>query len=72
MRSGEEKIRFDTLSEDGRSYVAYFYAYATSPMASELHRQHGYRVQFNNDPDYPQILECLGEIELPPRPRATV
>jgi hypothetical protein len=71
MRFGEEKIRFDTLSEDGRSYVACFYAYATSPITSELHRQRGYRVQFNNDPNYPQILECLGEVELPPRPCAS-
>ena len=26
MRSGEEKIRFDSLSIDGQSYVACFYA----------------------------------------------
>jgi ribonuclease HI len=70
MRSGEEKLRFDLVSDDGQNYVACFYAYANSSLASELHRQHGYKVRFNNDPNYPQILECLEEITLPKLPKA--
>jgi ribonuclease HI len=65
MRTMEEKVRFDMLSEDGQFYVASFYAYVTVEMAAKLHRQHGYRVRFNNDPNYPQILECVEEISLP-------
>jgi hypothetical protein len=44
--SGEEKIRFDSLSEDGQSYLACYYAYAASEIAGVLHRQHGYKVRF--------------------------
>lgn len=65
MRSTEEKLRFDTLSEDGQNYVASFYAFATTVLAAELHRQHGYKVRFNDDPNYPQILECIEEVRLP-------
>jgi ribonuclease HI len=65
MATGEEKLRFDTLSEDGQSFVACFYAYATVKMAADLHRQHGYRVRFNDNPKYPQILECIEEVPLP-------
>jgi hypothetical protein len=57
MNTGEEKLRFDTLSEDGLSYIACYYAFATPERAAELHRQHGYRVRFNKDPKYPQILD---------------
>jgi ribonuclease HI len=64
-RTGEEKIRFDTLSEDGQKYLASFYAFASPQQAAELHRQHGYRVLFNDSPNYPQIVECLAEVQLP-------
>jgi ribonuclease HI len=65
MRTGEEKIRFDTLSEDGRTYVGCFYAFASAEMAAELHRQHGYKVRFSDDPKYPRILDCIEEVQLP-------
>lgn len=65
MRTGEEKLRFDTLSEDGQSYVACFYAYLTVELSAELHRQHGYMVRFNDNPSYPRILECIEEVSLP-------
>jgi ribonuclease HI len=65
MRTGEEKLRFDTLSEDGQAYVACFYAFVTREMAADLHRQHAYRVRFNDNPNYPQILECIEEVPLP-------
>ena len=65
MRRGEEKIRFDSISTDGKAYVASFYAYATVSVAAELHRQHAYRVQFDDNTNYPKILECLEEVPLP-------
>ena len=70
VRTGEEKIRFDAVSEDGRSYVACYYAFASSEMAAELHRQNGYRVKFNDNPNYPQIVECLEQVPLPGKPSA--
>lgn len=67
MRTGEEKLRFDTLSEDALAYVGCFYAFATIEMAAQLHRQHCYMVGFNNDPNYPRILECIEEVPCPSR-----
>jgi ribonuclease HI len=71
MRTGEEKIRFDVLSEDRQTYVASFYAFATTAMAANLRRQHGYRVRFNDNPNYPQILEYIEEVQLPARSFST-
>lgn len=68
LGDGEEKIRFDIVSEDTQSYVKSCYAFATTALAAELHRQHGYRVRFNDNPQYPQILELVEEVPLPKRP----
>lgn len=61
----EERVRFDTFCEATQSFVSSCYAYATTIIASELHRHHGYRVRFNEKPEYPQILEILEEVKLP-------
>ncbi len=37
-------------------------------MSYELHRWHGYRVKFNDNPRYPQILECKEEVVIPRLP----
>jgi hypothetical protein len=34
-------------------------------MSADLRRWHGYRVRFNDDPNYPQILERAEEVLLP-------
>ena len=62
---GEEKIRFDTFSETTGTYLASFYAFATSELTVELHRGNGYRVRFNDNTSYPQILEIIAVVELP-------
>jgi ribonuclease HI len=67
MGSGEEKVRFDVFSEEIQAYVESCYAYTEPTVAAELHRQHGYRVRFNDDPNYPRILEILEEVSLPNR-----
>lgn len=64
MAGGENKIRFDIFSEDTTTFVESCYAFATPALAAELHRQHGYRVQFNDNPKYPQIIELLEEVSL--------
>lgn len=66
MAKGENKVRFDVFV--GQAYVESCYAYATPEIAAALHRQHGYEVRFNDNPNYPQIIEILAEVSLPPRP----
>lgn len=68
MAKGENKVRFDTVSDDLQSYLESCYAYASPAMAFDLHSHHGYRVQFNADAKYPQILEIVEEVELPAPP----
>jgi len=70
LAKGEEKIRFDIFSEATQGYVESCYAFASTLLASELHRQHGYRVRFNDNSKYPQILEIVEEVPLP-KPVAT-
>lgn len=67
MRKRENKVRFDVFSEETGIYAASCYAFASPLLAAELHRQHGYRVQFNAEPKYPQIVEILEEVEIPNR-----
>jgi len=67
MNKGENKVRFDVFSEETGTYTASCYAFASPGLAAELHRQHGYRVGFNDKPKYPQILEILEEVEIPNR-----
>jgi ribonuclease HI len=67
MRKGENKVRFDVFSEETGTYAASCYAFASPVLAAVLHRQHGYRVQFNAEPKYPQIVEILEEVEIPNR-----
>lgn len=65
MFQGENRISFNIFVEDRRSFEAKYYAFATPATAAELHRGHGYRVRFNDDPNYPQILEHIEEILFP-------
>jgi hypothetical protein len=63
MRKGENKIRFDTF--DAQGYLKSYYAFAPPALAARLHRQHGYKVQFNDKSEYPQILDIVAEEVLP-------
>jgi len=65
INSAEEKIRFDVFSEAAQTYVGSCYAFTSPALAVELHRQHGYRVRFNDNPQYPQILEIHEEVPVP-------
>ncbi|HZR31137.1 MAG TPA: RNase H family protein [Terriglobales bacterium] len=65
MARGEEKIRFNTFSENTQTYMESCYAYVPTALISQLHRGNGYRVRFNENPRYPQILEIVGEVHLP-------
>ncbi len=64
----EERLSFNVFDEETQTYASKFYAFASPMMAFDLHRWHGYKVQFNDNPAYPQILECREEIAVPKRP----
>lgn len=68
LGASEEKVRFDIFSELSQTYVESCYAFAPTHLAGELHRQHGYRVRFNDNTKYPQILEIVEEVALPKQP----
>jgi ribonuclease HI len=63
----ENKVRFDVFSENSGTYTQSCYAFASPALAAELHRQHGYRVRFNDSPNYPQIIEIVEEVAIPNR-----
>ncbi|MDG6999803.1 MAG: ribonuclease HI [Nitrososphaerota archaeon] len=63
----ENKVRFDVFSEESGVYTQSSYAFASPAVAVELHRQHGYRVRFNDTPNYPQIMEIIEEVAIPNR-----
>jgi ribonuclease HI len=65
----EERISFNMFDEVTQTYESKFYAFTTSRMACDLHRSHGWRVQFNTEPKYPQIVAVIAEVPLPkPQP----
>lgn len=61
----EERISFNIFEESGQNYVGKFFAHAAPSLSAELHRGNGYRVQFNSDPEFPQILAKLEDVPLP-------
>ena len=67
IRKTERKVRFDVFAEETDTYTASCYALASPSIADQLHRQHGYRVRFNDDPNYPQIIEIIEEVAIPNR-----
>jgi hypothetical protein len=64
----EERISFNIFDEGTQSYNGKLFAYAEPSLAAELHRGNGYRVRFNSDSQFPQILEKLEDVTLP-KPR---
>jgi ribonuclease HI len=61
----EEKVSFNIFDEVTQTYSGKFYAYAEGPLSLELHRNNGYRVRFNSEPRFPQILEKVEDVLLP-------
>ncbi len=59
IRKTGHEITFDLYDDSSASYSQKCYAYADAPTASQLHRQHCYRVRFNDDPRHPIILSIL-------------
>ena len=61
----EERVSFNMFDETTQTYESKFYAFTTPLIAFELHSWRGWKVQFNDNPKYPQILECRDEVTLP-------
>jgi ribonuclease HI len=62
IRKTGHKLTFDLYEESSASYVEKCHAYAEASVAAELHRQHCYRVRFNDNPKHPLIVEILEEV----------
>lgn len=64
----EERITFNVFEEATQTYSGKFFVHTEPSLAAELHRGNGYRVRFNANPEFPQILEKLEDVALP-KPR---
>jgi hypothetical protein len=64
-KTDENKITFEIYDQASDQYGAKHFAYAQPVVGCELHRQRAFRVQMNENPKYPQIIDVLEEIPLP-------
>jgi ribonuclease HI len=62
IRKTAHKITFDLYDQASSSYSQTCYAYREAVIAAELHRQHCYRVSFNDNPKNPIIQGILEEL----------
>lgn len=62
IRKTRHKITFDLYDEPSAFYSQKCFAYTDAHVASQLNRQHCYRVIFDNDPKHPMILSILEEV----------
>jgi ribonuclease HI len=63
--SRENRFVFESFDEITKTYLAKHFAYCTPEVGALLHRQRGFRVRMNDAPDYPKIVEVIGEVPLP-------
>jgi hypothetical protein len=63
VRRDEQKIKFQLYSNEAKDFVEKFVAYAHATLGNDLHRQHAYLVRMNDVPEYPRILEIVGEVK---------
>jgi ribonuclease HI len=64
-RTGENRFVFEVFDDKTSGYVSKHFAYCAPLTGCLLHRQRGFRVRMNDNPDYPQILEVIEEVPLP-------
>jgi ribonuclease HI len=75
LRPGrEEKVSFNLFHETTQEYSGKYFAYAEPQLSFELHKGNGFRVRFNSDPKFPQIVQIIEPIQLrrPKRKRKAV
>jgi len=61
----ENRFVFEVYDESTGRYTGKYFAYCSPVIGAQLHRQRGFRVAMNDNPQYPRILEVLEEIPLP-------
>jgi ribonuclease HI len=61
----ENRFVVEVFDETTQTYVSKHIAYCTPEIGAQIHRRRGFRVQLNNDPKYPQIIQVLEEVSLP-------
>jgi ribonuclease HI len=64
-RSRENRFVFEVFDDKSSTYISKHFAYCSPVTGAQLHRQRGFRVRMNDNPDYPQILEVIEEVPLP-------
>jgi ribonuclease HI len=64
IRKADHKVYFDVFDEQVASYVQKCTAYVSLALIAELHRGHSYRVRFNTEPKYPQIVEIIEHLNI--------
>jgi ribonuclease HI/Tfp pilus assembly protein PilZ len=64
-RAGENRFVVEIFDEPSSAYISKHFAYCTPAVGAQLHRQRGFRVRMNDNPEYPQIHEVLEEDPLP-------
>jgi ribonuclease HI len=68
LRKSDHKVYFNLFNEQSSEFIEKHTAYVSVAISSELHRGHSYRVTFNNDADYPQIIgigeDCSSLVKL--------
>jgi len=69
MHKGELRISFNIFDEAASVYHGKFFAFVEKNLGAETHLGNGYRVRFNTDSNYPQILESIERVDLPNPPR---
>jgi ribonuclease HI len=63
--SRENRFVFEVFDESTATYVSKHVVYCTPELGAQLHRQRGFRVVMNDNPEYPQIVRVLEEVPLP-------
>lgn len=63
LNRDEQKVKFQTYSEEKLDFLEKHIAYADSSIGNALHRQNIYRVKMNDVPQYPRIEEIIEELE---------
>ena len=69
MFKGETRMAFNVFEEATQTYSGKFFVFVEKQLAAELHMGNGHRVQFNSDPNYPQIVTRIEAVSLPKSPR---
>jgi ribonuclease HI len=69
IRKTGHKVYFDLFDDVSETFKEKFTAYVSGDYITALHRGHSYRVQFNCDIQYPQIVLICAALAQPPTNR---